>query len=119
MDAARWYAMKELGDTRFDALAEYQASPRFTETERAALDYATELTNEKKVSRRDVRAPQAPPHRSGNLRHRLARREQHLYNISNIGLNIGSDGLLQIERAGRSGAEDRRRGAEQPERGYL
>src|SRR5215472_17109385 len=52
MDAARYYAMRELGDTaRFDALAEYKTSPLFTEAERAALDYATELTRDKNVER--------------------------------------------------------------------
>jgi len=97
MDTARWYAMTELGDTaRFDALAEYQTSPLFTEAERAALDYATELTKEKKVS----------PETFERLKRHYTDREiceivwlvasEHLYNISNIGLNIGSDGLCEL-----------------------
>jgi alkylhydroperoxidase family enzyme len=46
MDAARWYALKESPDNaaRFDALGEYQTSPLFTAAERAALNYATELS---------------------------------------------------------------------------
>ncbi len=98
MDAARWYALRESADNRarFDALPEYQTSPLFTDTERAALDYATELTRDKKVDA-DTFA-------------RLARfyseREicdivwlvasEHLNNMTNIGLNIGSDGLCEL-----------------------
>ena len=101
MDTARWYAMKELGDsTRFDALTEYQTSPLFTEAERSALDYASELTKEKKVS----------PETFERLKRHYAEREicdivwliasEHLYNISNIGLNIGSDGLCELSTRG-------------------
>jgi uncharacterized protein YbjT (DUF2867 family) len=51
MDAARWYVMtKKPGDmARLDALPQYQTSPLFTDAQRAALDYATELTQDKKV----------------------------------------------------------------------
>lgn len=100
MDTARWFAMNELGDTRFEALAEYQESPLFSEAERAALDYATELTKEKKVS----------PETFARLKRHYTDREicdivwlvasEHLYNISNIGLNIGSDGLCQLSGRG-------------------
>src|SRR5260370_6400615 len=47
MDATRWYAMRESPDNlaRLDALPEYRTSPLFTEAERAALDYATELAS--------------------------------------------------------------------------
>ncbi len=42
--------MKEPANlARFDALPDYRASPLFTDAERAALDYATELTRDKKV----------------------------------------------------------------------
>jgi alkylhydroperoxidase family enzyme len=52
MDAARYHATRESADSaaRFDALAEYETSPLFTDAERAALNYATELTREKSVS---------------------------------------------------------------------
>jgi alkylhydroperoxidase family enzyme len=96
MDAARYYAMRELGDTaRFDALAEYKTSPLFTEDERAALDYATELTRDKKVA----------PETFERLKRHYMEREicdivwlvasEHIYNLTNIGLNIGSDGLCE------------------------
>ncbi len=73
MDAARWYAMKESTDNaaRFDALAEYHTSPLFTDAERAALDYATELTADKKVDP-DTFATHPPLQRPRDLRHRLA-----------------------------------------------
>src|SRR6266536_4269950 len=50
MDAARCYVMtKTPGDlARLDALPQYQTSPLFTDAQRAALDYATELTRDRK-----------------------------------------------------------------------
>jgi len=97
MDAARYYAMKQFGDTaRFDALEQYQTSPLFTEAERAALDYATELTRDKKVA----------PETFARLKRHYGEREicdivwlvasEHIYNLTNIGLNIGSDGLCDV-----------------------
>jgi alkylhydroperoxidase family enzyme len=98
MDAARWYAMKESTDNlaRFDALGEYRTSPLFTEAERAALDYATELTMDKKVE----------PETFARLARFYGEREiceivwlvasEHLYNMNNIGLNIGSDDLCEL-----------------------
>jgi alkylhydroperoxidase family enzyme len=105
MDTAKWYAMRQSPDNeaRFDALPEYQTSPLFTEAERAALDYATELTSDKKVE----------PGTFARLRRHYSEREicdivwlvasEHLYNMSNIGLNIGSDGLCQLAAQPRSG----------------
>ena len=98
MDATRWYATRSSADniTRFDALNDYRTSPLFTDAERVALDYATELTREKRVD--------------GDTFARLAKHysereicdivwlvaSEHLYNTSNIGLNIGSDGLCEL-----------------------
>ncbi len=98
MDAARWYTMKESTDNlaRFDALGEYRTSPLFTEAERAALDYATELTRDKLVE----------PETFARLARCYGEREicdivwlvasEHLYNMNNIGLNVGSDDLCQL-----------------------
>jgi alkylhydroperoxidase family enzyme len=97
MDAARWYATAASPDniTRFDALDDYRTSPLFTDAERAALDYASELTREKTVD----------PQTFARLAQHYSEREicdivwlvasEHLYNLSNIGLNIGSDGLCE------------------------
>ena len=98
MDATRWYAMQESADNlaRFDALPEYRTSPLFTDAERAALDYATELTQAKEVD----------PDTFARLTRFYSEREicdivwliasEHLYNLTNIGLNIGSDGLCAL-----------------------
>ena len=98
MDATRWYAMKESADSlaRLDALPEYRTSPLFTDAQRAALDYATQLTAEKKVD----------PGTFERLTRYYSEREicdivwlvasEHLYNMTNVGLNIGSDGLCEV-----------------------
>ena len=101
MDAARFYAMQHSPENaaRFDALPEYRSSPLFSDAERAALNYATELTKDK-----DVR-----PETFEQLALYYGDREicdiawlvasEHLYNISNIALNIGSDGLCELDPA--------------------
>jgi alkylhydroperoxidase family enzyme len=98
MDATRWYAMRMSPDNqaRLDALAEYRASPLFSEAERAALDYVSELAKNKEVD----------PSTFARLGRHYSEREicdivwlvasEHLYNISNIALNIGSDGLCEL-----------------------
>jgi alkylhydroperoxidase family enzyme len=100
MDAARWYATKDspTNAARFDALDDYATSPLFTDAERAALDYATELARDKMVD----------PATFERLARHYSEREicdivwlvasEHLYNITNIGLNIGSDGLCEVRQ---------------------
>lgn len=103
MDAARWFALKESAGNRarFDALPEYRTSPLFTAAEKAALGYASELTKSKTVS----------PETFARLREFYSEREiceivwlvasEHVYNVTNRGFGIGSDGLceLSLERA--------------------
>lgn len=98
MDATRWYAMKQSPDDlpRLDALEDHRTSPLFTEAERAALDYATELTTDKEVARGTF----------DRLARHYGEREicdivwlvasEHLYNLSNIALNIVSDGFCEV-----------------------
>jgi alkylhydroperoxidase family enzyme len=102
MDAARWYATRQspANAARFDALGAYHASELFTDAERAALDYAAELTHDKAVE----------PETFARLRRYYSEREiceivwlvasEHLYNMTNIGLNIGSDALCEIPPLG-------------------
>ncbi len=102
MDAGRWYVMTKSPDqlARIDALAEYRTSPLFTEAERAALDYVTELTTSKKVS----------PDTFARLARHYQEREicdivwlvasEHVYNLTNHGLGIGSDGLCELRTRG-------------------
>jgi alkylhydroperoxidase family enzyme len=99
MDAARWFAMKGPKDNlvRLDALSEYRTSPRFSDADRAALDYATELTSTRKVT----------PETIARLKHHYSEREiceivwlvasEHLYNMTNVGLGIGSEGLCELK----------------------
>jgi alkylhydroperoxidase family enzyme len=101
MDAGRWSAMKNAPHTlpKLDVITEYRTSPLFSEAERAALDFATELTEDKHVSQGTF----------DTLKRYYSEREiceidwivatNHLFNISNHGLNIGSDGLCEIRRA--------------------
>src|SRR5262245_18624568 len=80
-----------LNEAKFNALDEYRSSPLFSEADRAALDYVTELTTEKKVEAGTF----------AQLRKHFSEREiceiiwlvasEHFYNMTNIGLNIHSD----------------------------
>jgi hypothetical protein len=97
MDATRWYAQKTAPDdlAQLDALPQYRTSSLFSDGERAALDYATELTTKKEV------APETFSHLARFYDERQICdivwlvASEHLYNVSNIGLNIGSDGLCE------------------------
>jgi alkylhydroperoxidase family enzyme len=99
-DIGRAFAIKEsMNEAKFDALDEYKTSSLFSDAERAALDYATELT-------RDKRVDQDIFNRLGSY---YSEREiceivwlvasEHLYNITNIGLNIHSDLLCNLSRS--------------------
>jgi alkylhydroperoxidase family enzyme len=99
MDIARSIAIKAtMHEAKFDALEEYRTSALFTDAERAALDYATELTKNKKID----------PDTFTRLSRYYSEREiceivwlvasEHLYNLTNIGLNIHSDMLCDVSR---------------------
>ena len=99
IDIGRSLAIKaSMNQAKFEALEQYPTSPLFTASERAALDYTTELTKEKKVSTETF----------ARLASHFSEREiceivwliasEHLYNMTNIGLNIHSDMLCEIRR---------------------
>ena len=99
MDIGRSFAIKAtMNEAKFNALEEYRTSSLFTGAERVALDYVTELTKEKKVD----------PNTFARLIRHYSEREiceivwlvasEHLYNMTNIGLNIHSDMLCDISR---------------------
>jgi alkylhydroperoxidase family enzyme len=101
VDIGRYFIIKaRLNEAKFDALADYSTSPLFNEAERAALDYVTELTRDKKVS----------PKTFERLRGHYSERaiceivwliaSEHFYNMTNLGLNIHSDMLCDIARKG-------------------
>jgi len=98
MDASRWYALTKSPDAvpKLDALTEYRTSPLFSAAERAALDYVSELVQHRSVS----------PGTFSELSRHFSEREicdivwlvasEHVYNMTNIGLGIGSDGLCEL-----------------------
>jgi alkylhydroperoxidase family enzyme len=99
MDIGRAFTIQaSMNQAKFDALEEYRSSPLFTERERAALDYVSELTREKKVH------PATFKRMSGFFSEREICEivwlvaSEHLYNITNIGLNVHSDMLCDISR---------------------
>ena len=99
MDIGRYFVVKaSMNEAKFDALPDYRTSPLFSEAERAALDYVTELTRSRSVA----------PDTFERLRVHYSDRaiceivwlaaSEHFYNITNLGLNIHSDMLCDIAR---------------------
>ncbi len=97
MDASRAAAIKSsLNEAKFDALQDYEVSPLFSEAEKAALQYATGLTTNKMVKQ----------HTFAQLANHFSERQiceivylvasEHVFNLTNIGLNIHSDMLCDI-----------------------
>jgi alkylhydroperoxidase family enzyme len=97
VDIGRFYTIKSsMNQAKFDALQDYRTSPLFSDAERAMLDYVTELTRDKKVD----------PSGFARMAQYYSEREiceivwlvasEHLYNMTNIGLNIHSDMLCEI-----------------------
>jgi len=99
MDIGRSLTIKaSMNQAKFDAMEHYRTSVLFSDAERAALDYVTELTKDKAVN----------PDTFARLSGYYSEREiceivwlvasEHLYNMTNIGLNIHSDMLCDISR---------------------
>jgi AhpD family alkylhydroperoxidase len=99
IDIGRWYAIKSgLNEAKFDDLNNYATSPLFSGAERALLDYVTELTRDKNVK----------PETFARLAEHYSERaiceivwlvaSEHVYNMTNIGLNIHSDMLCNIAK---------------------
>jgi len=99
MDIGRAFTIKaSMNQAKFDALEQYRTSSLFTETERAALDYVTELTKNKTVSA-DTFARMAGYYSEREICEIVwLVASEHLYNMTNIGLNIHSDMLCDISR---------------------
>jgi alkylhydroperoxidase family enzyme len=102
-DIGRFKAMKELmNEEKIDAVGAYKMSPLFTDAEKSALDYATELTKDKKVRQETF----------SRLRIYYSERQvceiaflvasEHLINLTNIGLNIHSDKLCDLSKRNRT-----------------
>src|SRR6266581_4095575 len=99
MDIGRSFTIKaSMNEAKFDALEQYRTSTLFTDAERAALDYVTELTKDKKV-RPDTFARMAGYYSEREVCEIVwLVASEHLYNMTNIGLNIHSDMLCDISR---------------------
>jgi alkylhydroperoxidase family enzyme len=99
MDIGRSFVIKaSMNEAKFDALDQYRTSTLFSDAERAALDYVTELTRKKEVN----------PDTFARMARYYSEREiceivwlvasEHLYNMTNIGLNIHSDMLFDLSK---------------------
>ena len=102
IDTNWWGAIRaSMNEAKLDALDRYSTSPLFTDSERAALDYATELTREKRID----------PETFARLARCYSERavceivwlvaSEHLFNMINIGLNIHSDMLCDTGERGK------------------
>lgn len=99
MDIGRSFTIKgSMNEAKFDALEQYSASHLFTDAECAALDYVTELTKDKKVNR-DTFARMSRYYSEREICEIVwLVASEHIYNMTNIGLNIHSDMLCDISR---------------------
>jgi alkylhydroperoxidase family enzyme len=101
MDANRWNATHDAPEraAKFAELDDYQTSTHFTDRERAALDYVSKLTAQRGVDRETF----------ASLARHFSEREicdivwlvasEHLYNLNNLALNIGSAGMCEAATA--------------------
>jgi alkylhydroperoxidase family enzyme len=100
IDISRAFTIRaSMNQAKFDALQDYRTSPLFSEGERAMLDYVTELARSKHVNRSAFE----------RLSKHYTERQiceivwlvatEHVYNISNIGLNIHSDMLCDLTKS--------------------
>ena len=99
LDIARYFTIKaSMNQAKFDALDQYRTNDLFSDAERVALEYATELTTNKNVD---------PETFARVARHYSERQiceivwliaSEHFYNMTNIALNIHSDMLCDATR---------------------
>jgi alkylhydroperoxidase family enzyme len=103
MDIGRAFVIKaSMNEVKFNSLDQYRASSLFSDAECAALDYVTELTKNREVN----------PDTFSRLARHYSDREiceivwlvasEHLYNITNVSLNVHSDMLCDISKKRRA-----------------
>ncbi len=99
IDIGRWATIQaSMNQAKFDALEHYNTSPLFTDAERAALDYVTELTKDKKVNSDTFACLSRHYSERAVCEIVWLVASEHLYNMTNIGLNIHSDMLCDISK---------------------
>jgi alkylhydroperoxidase family enzyme len=99
IDIARSFTIKaSMNQAKFNALENYRTDPHFSDAERSALDYVAELTKTKSVQ------PETFTRMAGHYNEREICEivwlvaSEHVYNMTNIGLNIHSDMLCDLTR---------------------
>ena len=99
IDIGRAFVIQShMNEAKFDAMDDYATSPLFSDAERALLDYVTSLTRDRKVD------PETFARLAGHYSERAICEivwlvaSEHMYNMTNIGLNIHSDMLCDIAR---------------------
>src|SRR5262249_60389036 len=83
---------------KFDALDEYKTSPLFTDAERVALAYVTELTKDKKVNRDTFARMRSHYSERAICEIVWVVASEHVYNMTNTGLKIHSNMLSDIAK---------------------
>lgn len=98
MDSNGWAALNKasVAPAKLAALADFESSDHFSDRERAALSFVTEVARDRRCSQNTV---------DRVLQHFTERQvceltwlvaSEHLYNINNIALGIGSSGLCEL-----------------------
>jgi alkylhydroperoxidase family enzyme len=99
VDIGRYFVIKaSMNEKKFDALERYLTSPLFSEAERAALDYVTELTKDKKVDPATFEKVKLYYSDRAICDMVWLVASEHFYNMTNLGLNIHSDMLCDLAR---------------------
>ena len=104
IDIGRVFAIKAgLNEAKINALEDYATNPLFTEADRAALGYVTELTRDKSV--KEETFTRLKKHYSERAICEIVWlvASEHVYNMTNIGLNIHSDMLCDISPRAEAG----------------
>lgn len=99
MDAERAHVIQsKMNRAKFDDLSEYRLSSLYTDAEKTMLDYVSELTKYKKVGRAtfDRMAGFYSEREICEIVYLVA--SEHLFNLTNIGLNIHSDMLCDLKK---------------------
>jgi len=97
VDIGRVFAAESsMNVDKLDALDRYRDSPLFSDAERAALDYVTELTRDRKVNPTTFAAMSRFYSERAICEIVWLVASEHVYNLTNIGLNIHSDMLCAV-----------------------
>ncbi len=98
MDSNGWAALNKASvpPAKLAALADFETSDVFTDRERAALGFVTEVARDRRCSPDTI--DRVRRHYSDRKTCELAWivASEHLYNINNIALGIGSQGLCEL-----------------------